>query len=243
MNPTGGKKYLSSFSEFRWSPDGNKVAFLDTFRHDLYIAEFSDTGFQNITRITDDLLVGGRVDWSSDSKTLAFSARPKSQASSNNDIYTYTYRTNRITQLTSDNIDNRSPAFLPNRNYILYVAARAFYLLDIEADRVSFLIEANGMTIPWLYNDLVFLFTKQDRSELENLLDGETIIVEVPPSSQGFALGFDKKTIVYSYLEYQNTGLCIYDFADQTNSCFKNVAVDENGFAQWGYLEPIASRN
>jgi len=119
-NPDGVNEFQLSTdvdSSPRWSPDGDRIAFISLRdgNHEIYVMNWDGSG---ATRLTNNETKDHTISWSPDSKSLVF----VSEQDGNPEIYTVEVYSGEITRLTFNEIRDGQPVWSPSGTRIAFVS-------------------------------------------------------------------------------------------------------------------------
>lgn len=127
---TGKERKVTSYGAgFRysiyWSPDSKKLAFIDQAMQIkiLDVTSGKTTNVDVASGMLHGALSGFSVDWSSDSRWMAYS---RGFANGNEVIFLYDYQNKKSHQITSDFYSNSNPTFDPQGKYFYLTTRRSF---------------------------------------------------------------------------------------------------------------------
>ncbi|MFQ5627902.1 MAG: S9 family peptidase [bacterium] len=153
-----------SISGVQWAPDGNKFTY---FQKDEKSGKLSIWNFDAKSRQREIFIDSDKVDilqertqekrfvldnyiWSPNRKDILFP--------SNNDLFIYDTETQKLSQLTMDDENERDPTFSPDGKLIAYIKQDNLHVFDLETGKETRLTEQGGGAIlvarfDWVYEE------------------------------------------------------------------------------------------
>lgn len=128
--------------EFRWSPDGKKIAFVSRRPHDLEIYIMDEDG-KNQIRLTDNEIYDGQICWAPDNNQIAFASERKETEPAKK-IYLMNTDGENETKLTTNNkkqVWESQPAWSPDGKKIAFASTGTFgefiYLKNVDGKNIE----------------------------------------------------------------------------------------------------------
>ncbi len=144
-----------------WSPDSRKIAFADKDQK-LYWVDASGGRVTQADRATEAEIYD--YAWSPDSRWLAYSKQNRDQM---RQIYLYSLESGKVTRVTSDMNDSRSPVFDPEGRYLYFFSDR-----DLNASVGAF-------DLSYVYNNVTRIYALTLRKDLPSPFAPESDEVNV----------------------------------------------------------------